>query len=236
MLFSRLRIKFWQQCGQNNVKSQIFFLSTLSPITINETCFLETIVIFSKRALVQVECSPDERAEIFHQNTDNLLCKVRILLKTVTLSSRNPSFYQIFVCTRQMHFWRLCRNFWAKYGKISYWNPEIDDKSQNCWKKILKWSSRIRKRSPVNSEQTRLFRVKLISTLSFKKHMKNLVLSRSCFSSKWSSGQVRGSSDNCDEFLHQKSDSFLCKVQTFMKNCYSFQAKTNSSSNVRPYT
>ena len=172
LLYWRLRIKFRQQCGQSFFKSPICFLSTLSPIMIKEPCFLETIVIFSKWAFVQVECSPDERAALSHQKSDRCLCKVQMLLKTVTICSRNPIFRQIFLCTRKKHFWRLCRNFRAKYGRLSYWKPEFNEKIQNCWNKISKWSSRIIKRSLVNSEQTRLILIKIFSSQSPKNKWK----------------------------------------------------------------
>ena len=127
---------------------------------------LETNVIFSKRALVQVECSYDERAQLFHQKSDKFLWKVQMFLKAVTLSSRNQIFPQIFVCTRKMHFWRLCWNFWAKFGR------KFILRSQNWWKnsklveKISKLSSRIGKRSLINSEQRRSCLIKKISQLS----------------------------------------------------------------------
>ena len=100
-----------------------------------ETYFFERIVILSKRGLVQVKCSPDERAALSHQKSDKLLCKVQMFSKAVILCSRNPIFRQIFVCTRKMLFWRQHRNFWATYGRNSYWNPENDEKLQNCWKR-----------------------------------------------------------------------------------------------------
>ena len=94
--------------------------------------------------------------------------KSKCLWKTVTLSSRNPIFRQIFVCTREMHFWRVCQNFWAKFGKSSYWNPEIDEKIPHCWIAISKLTSRKRKLSLVNSEQATFCLIKKISPLSPK--------------------------------------------------------------------
>ena len=91
--------------------------------------------------------------------------------------------------------------------------------------KISKWSSRMRKRSLFNSEQTRLFLVKVFSTLSFKNIWKNLVLSRSCFSSKWSSVRVNCSSDKLTELLHQKSDPFFYKVQRLWKEMLHLSAE-----------
>ena len=122
----------------------------------------------SKWSSGQVKGSSDDRAEFLHQKSDIFCVESKCFWKTLTLSSRNPIFHRMFVCTRKLHFWRLCRNFWAKYGRSSYWNPESGEKIRKCWKKISKWSSRIRKRSLFNSEQTRLFLVKVFFTLSFK--------------------------------------------------------------------
>ena len=91
-----------------------------------------------------------------------------MFLKTVTLSSWNPIFHQFFVSTCRMHFWRLCRKFCANNGRISYWNPEIDEKFRNIWKKTSILSSRIGKLSLVNSEETRLCLIKIFSPLSSK--------------------------------------------------------------------
>ena len=131
-------------------------------LALSRSCFS------SKWSSGQVKGSSDDRAEFVHQKSDNFCVESKCLWKTLTFSSRNPIFHRMFVCTRKMHFWRLCRNFWAKYGRSSYWNPESVEKIRNCWKKISKWSERIGKRSLFNSEQTRLFLVKVFSTLSFK--------------------------------------------------------------------
>ena len=149
-------------------KSIFFLLSTLSPTMINETCFFWNNCFFFKTSPRIWKTLPWRTCRNFSPKVRQIFVKVRILLETVTLSSRNPIFHQIFVCTRKMHFWRLCRNFWAKYGRSSYWNPKIHEKIRNCWKKLSKWSSRIRKRSLFNSEQTRLRLISIFSPLSPK--------------------------------------------------------------------
>ena len=144
-----------------------------------------------------------------------------MLLKTVTLSSRNPTFHQIFVSTRKMHFWRLCRKFWAKYGKVHNEIPklmrkfeivgknpkiELQKKTQSC----QQWTSKVvpgQKNFPSKSQN----------------HMKNKVLSRSCFSSKWSFKQVQCSSDKLAELFHQKSDTFFRKAQMLWKKVTHFR-------------
>ena len=119
-------------------------------LVLSRSCFS------SKWSSGQVNCSSDERAEILHQIPTSFCVKSKCSWKTITYSSRNTTFRQMFVCARKMHFWWLCRNFWAKNGRSTYWNPEIDEKNRICWKKISKLSSRTEKISLVNSAETRL--------------------------------------------------------------------------------
>ena len=123
-------------------------------LVLSRSCFS------SKWSSGQEKGSSDEHAEILHQIPTSFCVKSKSSWKTITFSSRNTTFRQMFVCARKMHFWRLCRNFWAKNGRSTYWNPEIDEKNRIWWKKISKVSSRTEKISLVNSAETRLSVVK----------------------------------------------------------------------------
>ena len=116
-------------------KSIFFALHSKSHNDKRNMFFLKQLFFFKTSPRIR-KTLPWRTCRNFSPKVRQIFVKVRILLETVTLSSRNPSFHQIFVCTHKKHFWRLCRNFWAKYGRSSYWNPESDEKIRNCWKNL----------------------------------------------------------------------------------------------------
>ena len=114
----------------------------------------------------RMECTSDELAETFQQESNTFLCKVQMLWKSTYTFQWTTNFSWNFVCTRGLPFWQLCQNFWAKHGRNSFSNIEFDEKIQNCRNKVSKLCSKKRKRSHVNSAEPRLSVVKIISSPS----------------------------------------------------------------------
>ena len=157
-----------------------------------------------------------------------------MLLKTVTLCSRNPIFRQTFVCTREMHFWRLCRNFWAKYGKSSYWNPKIDQKFDIVRKIAQNWLPECENSVLLTVNKQGCAWSKKFP-LSVPKSYEKLSSFEELFFIKMIFRTVKSSSDNLDELFHQNPTLFSVKSKCYEKKCYTFPRKTNLASNFHLY-
>ena len=76
------------------LSSKVKFFSTLSPKITQKSCFCDSLEFFSKWSSVQVECTSDEHAELFHQKSNIFLCKVQLLWKISYTFQRQPIFHQ----------------------------------------------------------------------------------------------------------------------------------------------
>ena len=106
----------FQQWTNKVVPGQSIFHSKfqkfMKNLVLSRSCFS------SKWSSGQVKGSSDDRAEFLHQKSDIFCVESKCFWKTLTLSSRNPIFHRRSVCTRKMHFWRLCRNFWVNMEEV----------------------------------------------------------------------------------------------------------------------
>ena len=139
-------------------------------------CFWDSLVIFSKWSSVQLECTSDEHAELFHQKSNIFLCKVQLLWKNLTLFSGQPIFLSNFVCTRVLHFRRPCQKFWVEHERNSFSNIKSVEKfSKNLLEKNCALELKNAVKSTVCNQgcpQSKCF------PLQVPKHMKNYVFFR----------------------------------------------------------
>ena len=187
---------------------------------------------------VQVKCSSECRTGFFLPKiSHNFWLKTRSDKKTITIFSGNPVFYQIVICTREMHFWQLRRQFCVK--KLLFFQiSKLMKKLRIDRKNIIKVCSGDAKRSFVKSASKKSPEVKNSCALNPKIAKKKWCSSENffLFSEKFSALlEVR--SDGRVERFQTVSDTFVFpKNQKLCKNCYNLQRGIKISSNDRLYT
>ena len=129
----------------------------------------------------QVKCSSECRTGTFLPKIPHNFClKTRSDKKTITLFSGDPVFHQIVICTREMHFWQLRRQFCVK--KLLFFQiSKLMKKLRIDRKNIIKVCSGDAKRSFVKSASKKSPEVKNSCALSPKMLKKSQVRPRNFF-------------------------------------------------------
>ena len=92
------------------LSSKVILFSALIPKIIKKSSFCDSLVFFSKWSSVQIECTPDEHAELFHQKS-NIFLKSKCHEKSLTIFSGQPIFHQILSVHVYYIFDNCAKNF-----------------------------------------------------------------------------------------------------------------------------
>ena len=128
----------------------------------------------------RMECTSDELAETFQQESNTFCVNSKCYEKALTLFSGQPIFHETLSVHAKHIFDNCAKNFWAEHGRNSFSNIEFYEKIWHCWKKVSKPCSTSKKRSHVNSAERRFSLVKIFP-LQVPKDVKHYVFSTSWF-------------------------------------------------------
>ena len=231
----RLRIKFRQQCGQNIVKSQIFLLSTLSPIMIKKQVLLKQLLFFQNEPSYRKNAALANVPKFFTKSPTFFVSSPNVYEKFLPF----PAEIQFFIKLSSVHvkctFDDCAETFELKMEEVHTEIPKLMRKFEIVGKKSQNGApelensvlSTVNKQGCAWSKYFPLSVPNLYEKLcSFEKLFFFKMIVRTGQMQLWQTCRT----------LPTKFDTFYRKIQMLRKKYYTFPRKSNFSSNVHLYT